>query len=65
MMKGWMIFVAGIVLYFVSIFGGFVQDDLKVISGDSEMGRVERLVKVWTRPYYYQENEFAVVPPAG
>ncbi len=50
-------------MYFVSIFGGFVQDDLKVIAGDPEMGRIESMIKVWTRPYYYMENEKSAYRP--
>ncbi len=62
-MKGWVIFLSAFALYFVSIFGGFVQDDLKVIAGDPGMGRVESLIKVWTRPYYYLDQEKSLYRP--
>ncbi len=62
-MKGWIIFLSVFALYFVSIFGGFVQDDVKVIAGDPEIGTVKSLVQVWTRPYYYQENEKSIYRP--
>jgi|GEM_PF-2189522 hypothetical protein len=55
-MKGWIIFVVSLVLYGVSVFGGFIQDDLKIVSGDPEMGKISPLVATWTRPYYYLEG---------
>jgi len=54
-MKGWKIFVVAIVLYFVSIFGGFIQDDYKVIVSDPQMGSVRALFASFTRPYYYMD----------
>ncbi len=45
-----------VVLYGVGIFGGFIQDDLKVIPGDPEMGRVTALASSFTRPYYYMDG---------
>ena len=62
-MKGWVVFLVVFVLYFVSIFGGFVQDDNKVIVGDPEMGTVRALASTWTRPYYWREVEKSVYRP--
>lgn len=55
-MKGWKIFVVAIVLYFVSIFGGFIQDDLKVVVSDPQMGSVKALFASFTRSYYYMDG---------
>lgn len=52
-MNRWSVFCVAVLLYLVSIFGTFVQDDLVVISGDSGMGKIESLVLTWSRPYYY------------
>ena len=63
-MKRWVIFGLALVLYFVSLFGGFIQDDVKVIQKDVDMGKVSALVSAWTRPYYYMDgNEFSVYRP--
>ena len=62
-MKGWVILLAAFALYFISIFGGFVQDDNKVIVGDPEMGTVRALASTWTRPYYWREVEKSVYRP--
>ena len=62
-MKGWVILLAAFALYFISIFGGFVQDDNKVIVGDPEMGTVRALATTWTRPYYWREVEKSVYRP--
>ncbi len=52
------------VLYAVSLFGGLVQDDIKVISEDPDMGNAGSLIKTWTRPYYYTVgNDFSVYRP--
>lgn len=51
-----MIFIFAFVLYFVSVFGGFVQDDLKVVASDPEMGKMSALVATFTRPYYYMDG---------
>lgn len=40
-----------------------MQDDGKVIEGDREMNKASALVAVWTRPYYYMENEKSVYRP--
>jgi len=55
-MKGWKIFLLAIVLYGVSVFGGFIQDDLKVISGDPQMGKPYSLLASFGRPYYYMDG---------
>jgi len=55
-MKGWKIFILAIILYGVSVFGGFVQDDTKVILGDSDMGKVISLVSAFVRPYYFMDG---------
>lgn len=55
-MKGWMIFVLAVIVYGVSVFGGFIQDDVKVIAGDPEMGKVSAVVSAFTRPYYYMDG---------
>ena len=55
-MKGWTIFWVGLVLYGVSVFGGFVQDDLRVIAGDADMGKPSALAAAWMRPYYYVDG---------
>lgn len=55
-MKGFLIFVLAIILYGVSVFGGFVQDDMKVIVNDPEMGEASSLVASFTRPYYYMDS---------
>ena len=63
-MNRWGIFIFAFLIYFVSIFGGFVQDDLVLISGDPGIRKVESLVLTWTRPYYYmQGNEFSAYRP--
>jgi len=63
-MKRWVIFGLALALYFVSLFGGFIQDDVKVIQKDSGMGKVSALMSAWTRPYYYMDgNEFSVYRP--
>jgi len=63
-MKGRVIFVLAFAIYFVSIFGGFVQDDVRVVSGDPEMGKVSALVSTLIRPYYYLDgNESSVYRP--
>jgi len=63
-MNRWVVFVCAILLYSVSVFGNFVQDDNVVIVGDPGMGKLESLMAVWTRPYYYmQANEFSVYRP--
>lgn len=55
-MKGWKIFVLAVVLYGVSVFGGFIQDDVKVIATDPQMGSVGALISSFTRPYYYMDS---------
>jgi len=63
-MKGRVIFVLAFAIYFVSIFGGFVQDDVRVVSGDPEMGKVSALVSTLIRPYFYLDgNESSVYRP--
>lgn len=63
-MRGWVIFSLAFVLYAVSLFGGLVQDDIKVISEDPDMGNAGSLIKTWTRPYYYMVgNDFSVYRP--
>jgi len=63
-MNGRVIFVLAFAIYFVSIFGGFVQDDVRVVSGDPEMGKVSALVSTLIRPYYYLDgNESSVYRP--
>jgi hypothetical protein len=52
-MKGWKIFVLAILLYGVSVFGGFVQDDVFVVSTNPKMGDIQSLFSVWFEPYYY------------
>lgn len=55
-MKGWMIFVLVLVIYGVSVFGGFIQDDTKVIVADPQMGQASPLLASFTRPYYYMDG---------
>jgi hypothetical protein len=55
-MKGWKIFVLVLAVYGVSVFGGFIQDDVKVIESDPEMGRVSALLASFARPYYYMDD---------
>ena len=55
-MKGWKIFILALAIYGVSVFGGFVQDDTRVIESDSEMGRVSALGATFARPYYYMDE---------
>jgi len=55
-MKGWKIFVLAIVLYGVSVFGGFIQDDVSLIVNDLEMGSVSALGSAFVRPYYYMNE---------
>lgn len=56
-MKGWKIFILALVIYGVGVFGGFVQDDTKVIESDPEMGSVGALGATFARPYYYMDKE--------
>lgn len=56
MKRGWIIFILAFGLYFVSIFGGFIQDDTKVILGDPDMGKVSALAASFARPYYYMDG---------
>ncbi len=51
-----MIFVLAIIIYGVSVFGCFIQDDTKVIAGDPEMGKVSALAATFTRQYYYVDD---------
>jgi len=55
-MKGWKIFILALVIYGVSVFGGFVQDDTRVIESDPEMGSVGALGATFARPYYYMDE---------
>jgi hypothetical protein len=55
-MKGWRIFILAIVIYGVGVFGGFIQDDVKVIASDPDVGRVSAVASAFTRPYYYQDG---------
>ena len=56
MKKAWVIFIVAFGLYFVSVFGGFVQDDTKVIVGDPDMGKITALASAFVRPYYYMDG---------
>lgn len=55
-MKKWIIFALVLAIYGVSVWGGFIQDDTKVIVGDPEMGKASALVATFTRPYYYMDG---------
>ena len=55
-MKGWKIFGLALVIYGVSVFGGFIQDDTRVIESDPEMGSVGALGATLARPYYYMDE---------
>lgn len=55
-MKGWKIFILALAIYGVSVFGGFVQDDTRVIENDPEMGSVGALGATFARPYYYMDE---------
>jgi len=60
-MKAWLVFLFAVVIYGISVFGGFVQDDLRVVAGDRDMGKVSALLSVWGRPYYYNDGEKATL----
>lgn len=49
-MKGRTIIVIAIVLYFVSVFGSFVQDDIDKIQLNPDMGKRISLLSVWVKP---------------
>lgn len=44
------------VIYGMSVFGGFIQDDLKVIVSDPDMGKVSALAAAFMRPYYFMDS---------
>ncbi len=58
-MKKWMIGCFAFFLYTLSLWGGFVQDDVRVILEDRDMGSVGALAAVWSRPYYYADEASA------
>lgn len=55
-MNGLKIFIVAVILYGVSIFGGFIQDDTRIIENDPQMGRVDALFASFLRPYYYMSE---------
>ena len=55
-MKKWIIPLVALVIYGISIFGEFVQDDLKVVASDPEMGSAGALLATFSRPYYYMDE---------
>ena len=52
-MKGWVLAVISLVIYGMSVFGGFVQDDRPMIEFNPYMGERSQLLKAWISPYFY------------
>ncbi len=51
-MRVFLIFFVCILVFGISVFGGFVQDDRRIILADTSLGRWENLVNDWVSPYY-------------
>lgn len=58
-----MIFLLAISLYGISVFGGFVQDDRRIILADSSLGHIESLFNAWTSPYYKDDPQAGLYRP--
>ena len=57
------IFLVCVLIYGVSIFGGFIQDDRKVILADPTLGKIESLLEAWISPYYKGNPESGAYRP--
>ena len=57
------LFVLVVCLYGVSVFGGFVQDDRRIILGDPTMGKIDGLVESWISPYYRKSPDSGAYRP--
>jgi len=55
--------MVAVALYGVSVLGGFVQDDRRVILGDSSLGKWQGLVYAWTAPYYKNDPSAGAYRP--
>ena len=61
-MKRWIIFGLAFALYFVSVFGGFIQDDIVAVQERTNLGEIESLFKVWVSPYFTDQSSGAYRP---
>ncbi|HEX8931692.1 MAG TPA: hypothetical protein VF810_00885 [Patescibacteria group bacterium] len=62
-MRVWIIILLSFLIYGVSLFGGFVQDDVVVIANNPELSKVSYLLSAWTEPYYKNDSKAGLYRP--